>query len=106
MISDVFELNGWNAHFLGANTTTDEMLSFTKTIMPDMLALSLSLFFHIPILENMIRRIRKEFPNMPILVGGQAFRHGGQNMLLKYDNVFYQPDLKNTELFINTFVTI
>lgn len=100
MISDIFEMNGWNAHFLGANTPTKELISFAKTIKPDMLAISLSIYFNLPILENMIQLIRKEMPNLPILVGGQAFQHGGQDVLLKYENVIYKPDLKSTELFI------
>ncbi len=100
MISDIFEMNGWHTHFLGANTPTNELISFTKSIKPDMLAISLSIYFHLPILENMIQRIRKEFPTLPILVGGQAFRHGGQNILLKYENVFYKSDLNSAELFI------
>lgn len=100
MISDIFEMNGWRAHFLGANTPTNELISFTKTIKPDMLAISLSIYFHLPILENMIQSIRTAFPDLRILVGGQAFRHGGQNILLKYENVFYKSDLNSTELFI------
>ena len=102
MVSDVFEMNGWNTHFLGANTPTTELISFAKTIKPDILAVSLSLYFHLPILENMIQMIRKDFPDLLILVGGQAFRNGGQDVLLKYNNVIYQPDLNSTDLFIKT----
>ena len=100
MISDIFEMNGWHAHFLGANTPTKELIAFTKTIKPDMLAISLSIYFHLPVLENMIQMIRNEFPNLPILVGGQAFRHGGKKVLSKYENVIYKADLNSTELFI------
>jgi methanogenic corrinoid protein MtbC1 len=103
MISDVFEMNGWNAYFLGANTPTNELISFSKTIRPDVFAISLSIYFHLPILEKMIPIIKKEFPELPILVGGQAFRHGGQDILLKYENVIYKPDLNSTELFIKDF---
>jgi methanogenic corrinoid protein MtbC1 len=102
MISDVFEMNGWNSHFLGANTPNSELISFAKIIKPDMLAISTSIYFHLPVLEEMIKLIRKEFPELPILVGGQAFRHGGQNMLLKYDNVIFKQDLNSTELFIKS----
>lgn len=100
MISDIFELNGWQAHFLGANTPTSELISFIRTIKPNMLAVSLSIYFHLPILENMILMIKKEFPELPILVGGQAFRLGGQDILRKYENVFFKTDLNSTELFI------
>lgn len=100
MINDIFEVNGWNSYFLGANTPTNELINYAKSINTDMIAISLSIYFHLPILEKMIQEIRKEFPVLPILVGGQGFRHGGKNILLKYDNVIYQPDLKTTELFI------
>jgi len=102
MISDIFELNGWNSHFLGANTKTDELISFSKIINPNLVAISLSIYFHLPVLENMIQKIRKEFPNLPILVGGQAFLQGGQDTLLKYENVVYKPDLLSTDEFIKS----
>lgn len=100
MVNDIFEMNGWKTHFLGANTPTTELISFAKTIKPDILSISVSLYFHLPILEKMIILVRNDFPKLPILVGGQAFRKGGQEILLKYENVTYKPDLNSTELFI------
>lgn len=103
MISDLFEMNGWNSYFLGANTPTKELIDFMKTVKPDLLALSLSIYFHFPVLENMIDAIRKDFPDMQILVGGQAFRHGGRSILEKYRNIIYKHDLPSTELFIKNY---
>ncbi len=100
MISDVFEMNGWNAHFLGANTPTNDLITFAKNIKPDMLAISLSIYFHLPMLESMIQRINNELPNLPLLVGGQAFRHGGLDVISKYENVTYQPDFTSTDAYI------
>lgn len=103
MISDIFEMNGWNALFLGSNVPTSELVSFMKTKNPDLLAISVSLYFNLPGLEKMIQKMRKEFPDLPILIGGQAFRHGGKDIILKYDNVAFSPDLTHTELFIKNF---
>ncbi len=103
MISDVFEINGWSSYFLGANTPTNELISFSKSINPDILAVSVSLYFHIPLLEKMIQQIREEFPSLVILVGGQAFLHGGHEILSKHKNVVYKPDLTSAELFIQNF---
>lgn len=102
MINDVFEMNGWNTYFLGSNTPTIELISFAKTIPLNLIAISLSIYFNLPELEKTIKIFRKEFPKTPILVGGQAFRNGGLNVLSKYKNVTYQPDLKSAELFINS----
>jgi len=100
MISDVFEMNGWNTFFLGANTPVNELIAFTRIINPDILAISLSIYFHLPTLEKIIQNVRQEFPSLTILFGGQAFRHGGLDILLKYKNVVYKPDLNSTDLFI------
>lgn len=100
MISDLFEMKGWNAHSLGANTPTKSLIDYTKLIRPDLLAISLSIYFRLPVLEGLLRQIRKEFAELPVLVGGQAFRDGGAEVLQNYKNVFYKPDLVSTESFI------
>lgn len=102
MISDIFEVNGWKTFFLGANTPIDELIDFAKTIEPDFFAISISIYSHLPILEEMITKVRKSFPELPILVGGQAFLHGGKEVLLQYYKVIYLSDTITTETFINT----
>ena len=103
MVGDVFEMNGWDALFLGSNTPTSELVSFIKLKKPDLLAISISIYFNLPILEKMIGRMQKEFPELPIVVGGQAFRHGGEEVLTKYKDVVYLPDLDSVQLFIKNF---
>ena len=100
MIGDVFEMHGWNAYFLGSDTHVRELLVYIKMINPDMLALSLSICIHLPRLEAMIRAIRAEYPTLPILVGGQAFSRGGTEVLEKFENVIFKPDLHSTEQYI------
>ncbi len=101
MINDVFEMYGWNSYFLGANTPTKELVDYTKLIKPDLIAISMSIYFHLPNLEKTIKRLREEFSDLPVLIGGQAFQHGEEEVLEQYGNVYYKPDLKSTETFIN-----
>ncbi len=103
MINDVFEMHGWNSYFLGANTPTKELVDYTKLIKPDLIAISMSIYFHLPNLEKTLKRIREEFPELPVLIGGQAFQHGGKEVLEQYGNVYYKPDLVSTESFIKKF---
>lgn len=103
MVSDIFELNGWNTYFLGANSPTNELISFAKIIKPDIIAISLSIYFNLPVFETMIQKLRAEFPDLLILVGGQAFRKGGQDVINKYSKVTYLPDLNSIYLFIKNF---
>ena len=100
MVGDVFEMNGWDVYFLGANTSTSELLAFAKTMKPDILAISISIYFHLPVFESMVKTIREEFPDLIIIVGGQAFLHGGQEILSKYKHVIYKPDLESIDFFI------
>jgi methanogenic corrinoid protein MtbC1 len=100
MISDVFEMNGWYSYFLGANTPTRELMVYIKENKPDLLGISMSLYFHLPNLDDMLQRIREEFHTLPVLVGGQAFQSGGREILEQYDNVYYKSDIKSTEAFI------
>ena len=102
MISDIFEKNGWKSYFLGANVPTKKLIQFAKLISPNAFALSLSLYFHLPTLGKIVREIRAVFPNSPILVGGQAFRYGGEEVIDKLDNVILIKDGYQTESYIKT----
>lgn len=103
MVSDIFETNGWNAHFLGANVPTKEMITFAQNLKSDILALSVSLYFHLPELEKMLLSFRKEFADAQIIVGGQAFNYGSENIINNYNNVVFISDLFSLETFINKF---
>ena len=106
MVNDVFELNGWRTYFLGTNTPIDSLIQFTKEIQPTLLAISVSLYFHLPELEKMIQQINNEFPEMPIFVGGQAFLHGGDEIISVYKKVVYLPDLNNLDNYLNKHFSI
>ncbi len=100
MIADIFEMNGWDTHFLGANVPVNELIDFAKDKKPDIFALSLSIYFHLPIFEKMITKITEAFPDIPIIAGGQAFRHGGLEVIRKFPIVKYLKNLDETESFI------
>ncbi|MBS3770711.1 MAG: cobalamin B12-binding domain-containing protein [Bacteroidales bacterium] len=104
MISDVLEMHGWYSYFLGANTPTKDLIGYTKVIKPDLIGISMSIYFHLPTLEETLQRIRKEFSDLPVLVGGQAFQHKGIEVLEQFNDVYYKTDLKSTESFINEFL--
>lgn len=73
MVGDVFERNGWQSYFLGAGIPSNELIRFVKESKPDMLAISLSVYFNFAALLSMIHSIRSQCPDLSIIVGGQAF---------------------------------
>jgi len=102
MVADTFELNGWDGYFVGANTPTKELLDLLQDNDPDVIALSLSIYFHLPQFEKMLTEIRNEFPETPVWVGGQAFRWGGVEVIEKFYNTAFIDSLHNLEMKLQT----
>jgi methanogenic corrinoid protein MtbC1 len=76
MVSDLFELNGWDTHYLGANVPAESVASTIEKFNPDVLAISATLVSHVSAVKNLIRQVR-ESPagaRAKILVGGHPFR--------------------------------
>ncbi|MBF0204102.1 MAG: cobalamin-dependent protein, partial [Desulfamplus sp.] len=67
---------------------------------PDVVGLSLSIYFNMGILEKTIESIRKEFKSLKIIVGGQAFRFGGESVVKQYDGVTYIASLDELDKMI------
>ncbi|MFO7843523.1 MAG: cobalamin-dependent protein [Bacteroidales bacterium] len=100
MVADIFEMNGWDTHFLGANVPVEELIKYAKTIEPNIFALSLSIYFHLPVLEKMIAKITEAFPETPVILGGQAFVHGGKEVIHKFPTIKFFKNLDEAESFI------
>lgn len=101
MVADVFEMQGWNVHFLGANTPLNDLIDFIEIVKPKVVALSISIYFHIHSLEQMIEKIKYQFPGIVVIVGGQGLRHTYKDIITKHPNLLYFPDLFKLEEFIN-----
>jgi len=86
MVADMFEIQGWDAHFLGANMPLDQMLQYLDEVKPDLLGLSLSVYFNMPSLIKGIEGVKTNFKNLDIVVGGQAFNWGNMDKIKSYSN--------------------
>jgi len=74
-LCDIFELRGWDTHFYGANTPTQDLLQTIRTNRPDIVAVGATLSSQLPPLVNFIKLMRNDpqTQQIPILVGGAAF---------------------------------
>lgn len=97
MVADLFELHGWRGYFLGANTPVQDLLTMIEQKKPVLIALSLSIYSNLPALIKALDAIRAKYPDLPILVGGQAFRWGGTDLLKQYRNVTYISSIDQLE---------
>lgn len=101
MVADIFELNGWDGYFLGANTPVDDLLDMIRGKQPDILALSVSIYFNMDSLYNTLEHIREKNQDLKIIVGGQAFNWGGTDIGDKYPGVEYIPSIIALEKLLN-----
>ena len=103
MVADVFEMNGWDTLLCTANTPVRELIAFTDKICPDLLGLSASIYFHMPAITLTLEHVRSHFPELPILLGGQAFRHGGRELSHRFTNTTIALNLSELEHYIKAF---
>lgn len=75
MVSDFFELEGWNSYYLGANTSLRGIIDSIVAKKPDVIGLSTTMGYHISDLIKTIDAIRKHpsCQTVKILVGGYPF---------------------------------
>ncbi len=99
MVSDVFEKNGWDTLFLGANTPTNELIEFCELTQPDVISLSLTVYTNVSILLNEIKAIQALLDS-PIFIGGQALQHKGVEIAGRFENVHYFSNLYDIENYL------
>jgi MerR family transcriptional regulator, light-induced transcriptional regulator len=102
MVADLFEMKGWESYFLGAGIPIGELIKFIHQNQPDIVAISLSIYFNYAKLVNMVEAIRQDFPNLLLLVGGQAFKHISDKSIASIHKVVMLSDLYMLEKFIDT----
>ncbi|MDZ7659294.1 cobalamin B12-binding domain-containing protein [Fodinibius sp.] len=76
MVTDFFEMEGWETHYLGANMPDTHLMQSIKENDPDVLAISVTLPLHISKAKNLIEKLRNdsELENLKIMVGGYPFK--------------------------------
>jgi methanogenic corrinoid protein MtbC1 len=75
IITDFFEMEGWDTYYLGANCPTNSILQALRDRRADVLAVSATMTFHIRAVENLIAAVRasEELKAVKIMVGGYPF---------------------------------
>ncbi len=73
MVCDIFETSNWDTYYLGANVPSESVLSEIKKINPDILAISVTLVNKVATAKKLIQLVKKESPEVKIIVGGRPF---------------------------------
>jgi methanogenic corrinoid protein MtbC1 len=97
MVADVFELNGWHGYFLGANMPLDDLMRMIDDKQPELVGLSLAVFSNLPSLLKVLDAVTAAYPEQRVVVGGQAFRWGGSDVVGEYPNTAHLSSLSELE---------
>lgn len=100
MVADVFELDGWDAHFLGADADRGALLAATEARRPEVVGLSLALAANVHELRRLAGEIRGSFPGLQLVVGGQALRWLDAGALARETGARYLATLDEVERFL------
>ena len=75
MTANIFEQNGWDVHYLGANTPTKDVLSFIRTFRPDLIGISVTMLFNLESVMDTVQAIRddSELKDIGVILGGYIF---------------------------------
>ena len=75
MVTDFFEMDGWDTYYLGANMPENQLSDVLKEFKADILALSVTLPTHVSKSVALIDKLKNkdEFKNLKIMVGGYPF---------------------------------
>lgn len=75
MVADFFEMEGWNSHYLGANTPISSIIQTIESSKSQIIAISATMTFHVNNVKELITEIRSHevSKNIKILVGGYPF---------------------------------
>jgi len=75
IVTDFFEMDGWDTYFTGANTPVQSLIAAARDRNADVVAISSTMTFHIPVVDYLIRSLRADegTGKAKILVGGYPF---------------------------------
>jgi methanogenic corrinoid protein MtbC1 len=74
MAADLLEDSGYQVAYLGADVPTEALLQAVRTLSPDLLGLSATMPDSAQVLEDVVEIVREEYPQLPLLLGGQGTR--------------------------------
>lgn len=74
MIADFLEINGWDTYYIGANAPSEAIIDAIEKNEAVIVAISVTLMPHIARAQQVISEIRKQYPDIKILVGGYPFK--------------------------------
>ena len=105
MLSDLFEIDGWDTYYMGANMPEASIVSALIEQNPQLLAISVTMPFHIIKVHSLIKKIRSSIllDKVKIMVGGYPFTLV-QDLWLKVGADAFAPNAKEAIRLANNMI--
>lgn len=87
IIANLMALLGLDAAFIGANTPKEEIISAVRAFKPDFVALSVTNPYNLVVTKKITEELKASFPDIRIILGGQALQNYNTNVSLHYDYI-------------------
>jgi len=107
MLTDFFEMDGWDTYYLGANVPDHSLIQSIADYKADMVAISVTMTFHVHLVHELIEKIRasEKTAHIKIIVGGLPFNiDQGLWKLVGADG--YAPDANKAIQLADTLVPV
>ncbi|MCC7573391.1 MAG: cobalamin-dependent protein [Candidatus Methanofastidiosum sp.] len=75
MMADLFEMEGWDTYYLGANTPTPSTIDTIKKLQPHLVAISASIHYNVGNVRKLVQTIHESdlISTTKVFVGGRPF---------------------------------
>jgi hypothetical protein len=78
----------------------EDLMQMIADKQPELVGLSLSVYSNMPSLLKVLDAVTSAHPQLRVLVGGQAFRWGGREVVDAYSNTVYVSSLSQMEALL------
>lgn len=75
MVADFFMLLGFDVTYVGSNTPRHDIILGITKVKPDYVAISISNFYNLSLLDDIVKDIKQVAPSTKVIVGGLAFHN-------------------------------
>ncbi len=100
IVADTLDTMGWRTTFICAGEPVERLAEAAAARPHDLACLFVSTADHLPGAERSIASLRRADPALPVVVGGQALRHGGAAALERHPGVRILCSLAELEALI------
>jgi len=75
MTANIFEIDGWEVYYLGANTPIKDVLKIVEDISPDILGVSVTMVYNLENIKSLFESLRSnsKYDKMKLYTGGSLF---------------------------------